>query len=101
MGERFFAAVCLRGNLHIHGIPERGPWDFTKLRMLTEEELDAVLIPAAGDRRIRTRLELSAALTEPSRPAPTRQIWIHESLLDDVRQLWETARAARAADDHA
>lgn len=100
MGDRFFVAVFLEGMLHIHGIPERGPWDPAKLRMLTEEELDAVLIPAAGDRRIRTRPELGAVLAEPSRPAPTRQLWIHESLLDDVRRLWEMARGARARDDN-
>jgi hypothetical protein len=101
MGDHFFAAVFLEGNLHIHGIPERGPWDFTKLRWLTERELDAVLVPAAGDRRIRTRADLNGVLMEPKRPAPTHQIWIHESLLDDARRLWERARAAQAADDHA
>ena len=100
MGGRFFAAVFLEGNLHIHGIPERGPWDFTKLRWLTEHELDAVLLPAAGDRRIRTRAELDVALMEPRLPAPTHQVWIHESLLDEARRLWESAHTAQAADDH-
>jgi len=101
MGGHYFAAVLLEGNLHIPGVPERGPWDFSRLRWLTEQELDAVLVPAAGDRRIRTRAELNTALTEPKRPAPTHQVWIHESLLDDARRLWETAHTAQAADDHA
>ena len=32
---------------------------------------------------------LQAALAEPRGPAPSRTLWMHESLLDEARWLWE------------
>jgi hypothetical protein len=39
-------------------------------------------------RKARTREELEAIMKEPKR-APSREVWMHESLQDEVRQLWE------------
>jgi len=35
-----------------------------------------------------TREELEAVMKEPKR-APTREVWMHESLVDEARRLWE------------
>jgi hypothetical protein len=34
-----------------------------------------------------------AAMKEPMGPTPTRYLWMHESLEDDARQLWEQMAA--------
>jgi hypothetical protein len=44
-----------------------------------------ILSPITGDRKIRTREELEVVM----KVAPTRYIWMHESLVDDARRLWE------------
>lgn len=103
MGDRFFAAVSLEGHLDVPAMPESAPWDITRLRWLREEELDLILLPEAGDRRIRSYGEFVAVLSGMSHSARTRQIWIHESLESDVRELWEaqhTRPAGRDADIH-
>jgi len=33
-------------------------------------------------------MRLEAVIKEPKR-APTREVWMHESLVDDARRLWE------------
>jgi hypothetical protein len=48
-----------------------------------------ILSPITGDRKIRTREELEVVMEEPLKVAPTRYIWMHESLVDDARRLWE------------
>jgi hypothetical protein len=46
---------------------------------------------------IRTREELEAAIKEPMRVAPIRNVWIHESLEDEARRLWERDRPSESA----
>ncbi len=42
-----------------------------------------------GDRKARTREELETIIKEPLKAAPTREVWMHESLVDEARRLWE------------
>jgi hypothetical protein len=53
-----------------------------------EDHLDKILL-TTGERKIRTREELDAVMKEPRGVAPTRNVWIHESLEDDARRLWD------------
>ena len=47
-----------------------------------------ILSKITGDRKVRTREELEAAMKEPMGPAATRYVWMDESLVDDARRLW-------------
>ena len=40
-------------------------------------------------RKARTLAELAAVMNEPRGVSPTREIRMHESLVDDARRLWE------------
>ena len=51
--------------------------------------MDAIPRPGTGDRKARTPEELQAALAEPRGPAPSRTLWMHESLLDKARRPWQ------------
>ena len=55
--------------------------------------MDAILRPGTGDRKARTREELQAALAGPRSAAPSRTLWLHASLLDEARRLWEQMAA--------
>jgi hypothetical protein len=44
------------------------------------------------DRKIQTAEELDAVMKEPKGVATTRNIWIHESLEDEARRMWEAGR---------
>ena len=87
--DRFFSATVLGGRLHVDGVPERGPWDSTRLDRFTEEYITPGLVTVAGDRIVRTLAELEEVLNAPRRQAPTRRVWIHERLEDEARRLWE------------
>jgi hypothetical protein len=87
--ERFFPVTILGGRLHIRGIPEWLPWESSRLEFWPESDLDRI-IPATGDRKVRTAEELQAVMQEPRGPAPTRKVWIYEGLEDEARRLWET-----------
>jgi len=91
--DRFFSGTILAGRLHVRDIPDRGPWDSSRIEYFTESYIDPGLVGVAGDRKARTFEELDAAIKEPMRLAPTRNVWIHESLEDEARRLWETALA--------
>ena len=41
-----------------------------------------------ADRKAGAREELEAIMREPKR-APSREVWMHESLVDEARRLWE------------
>ena len=91
--DRFLAAAILGGRMHVRGIPDWGPWDPTRLEWHTEAEIKPGLVPAAGDGMVRTNAELETITQAPARPSPTRFVWIHESLVSEVRQLWEQMAA--------
>ena len=91
--DRFFAtaisaAKCICGTSQIRdrGIP-------SGLNGTQRAEIDPGLVPAAGDRKIRTPTELEAIMRAPTGLSLTRLIWIHESLVDEVRQLWNLMAA--------
>ena len=92
--NRFFAAVVLAGRLHVRGIHDRDPWEPSRLEWATELEIDPNLVVAAGDRKIGTREELERVLREPSGVAPAQFVWIHESLVDEARRVWEQRAVA-------
>lgn len=90
--DRFFAATILGVHLHVRGIPDWGPWDPSRLEWRNKEFVDMILSEITGDRKVRTRDELDAAMKEPG-TSPTRYLWIHESLVDEARRLWEQMAA--------
>ncbi len=91
--DRYFPATILGGHLHVGGIPDRGPWDSGRLEWADEAFVDLLLEVRQADRKVRTREELEAVMGEPRGVAPTRYIWIHESLVDEARRLWEEMAA--------
>jgi hypothetical protein len=85
---RFFPATILGGHLHVRGIPDWGPWNPSRLEWADEAFVDMLLSKDQADRKARTREELEAIMKEPKR-APTREVWMHESLVDEAHRLWE------------
>jgi len=53
--------------------------------------VDMLISKNPTDRKARTPEELEAAMKEPFNvsPAPSREVWMHESLVDEARRLWE------------
>ena len=86
-GNRFFLATILGGRLRVPGVPDWGLWNSNRIDRFPENQI--VIVPEVGDRMIRTREELEAIIREPTGVTPTRNIWIHESLEDEARRLWE------------
>jgi hypothetical protein len=85
--DRFFPATILGVHLHVRGIPDWGPWDPARLEWQDETFVDMILSEITGDRKIRTPEELEAVMKEPMGPAPTRYLWMHESLVDEAHRL--------------
>ena len=91
--DRYFPATILGGYLHVRGIPDWGPWNPSRLEWADEEFVDMLLSKYTGDRKARTRQELEAIMKEPRNVALTREVWMHESLVDEARRLWEQMAA--------
>ena len=72
----------------MRGIGDSGPWDRRWLRYRTEPQIDVNFNPHLGDRKVRTPEELEAVINDPVE-TPKRTVWIHESLEDEARRLWE------------
>lgn len=87
--DHFLAATILAGRLHVRGIPPWGPWDKARLEYRSEREIEATLDDARGDRKIRTAEELSAVMKTHANSTLSPVIWIHASLEDEVRRVWE------------
>jgi hypothetical protein len=85
--DRYFLATVLWGRLHPNGIPQWGPWDSSRLHWWTEDYLTLL-----RDRKVRTAEKLEAVMKEPMGVAPTWTVWIHKSLEDEARRLWEMGR---------
>jgi hypothetical protein len=69
----------------VRGIPHALEWD-------DEAFVDILHSTRQTDRKVRTREELEAVMQEPKR-ASTREVWMHESLVDEARRLWEQMAA--------
>ncbi len=87
--DRFFAATILGGHLHVRGIPDWGTWDPSRFEWADEAFVDLLLSKNPGDRKARTLEELEAIMKEPLKVAPTREVWMHESLVGEARRLRE------------
>jgi hypothetical protein len=74
-----------------------GPWRTGAIEYTHESFVDAILRPGTGDRKVRTPEELQAALAEPRGPPPSRTLWLHVSLLEEARRLWEIMSAELAS----
>ena len=86
---RYFPSTIMGGRLHVTGVAEGRSWDSSRLDWWPEDQLDPILRGGAYGLKVRTLEELEAAIKAPMRVAPTRRVWIHESLEGDVRRLWE------------
>jgi hypothetical protein len=91
--DHFFSATLLSGFLHVRGIPDWGPWNYGGIDLTQESFVDAILRPGSRDCKVRTPEELRAALAEPRGLAPSRTLWLHASLLEEARRLWEMMSA--------
>lgn len=78
----------MAGRLHVLGLPQGGPWDPSRLEWREEPELDTLVNPRAGDRKVTTREELEA-IVQATRTPPTRFLWIHERLVKEAHRLWD------------
>jgi hypothetical protein len=87
--DRYFPATILGGHLHVRGLPDWGPWNPAKLEWADEEYVDLFVGVDPIYRKARTREELKAVMREPRNVSPTREVWMHESLQDEARRLWE------------
>lgn len=85
--DRFFSATIVRARLHILGLARGGPWTPGRLEWRDESEVEVLINPRAGDRKLRTKDELDAVVAGAAEP--TRFLWIHEHLVEDARRLWE------------
>jgi len=63
------------------------------LEWATDPEIDPNLVVSAGDRKIHTREELEDLMQTPPGTTPARFVWIHQSLVDEARRLWEHTAA--------
>ena len=88
--DRFFSATILGGRLHVQGVPDWGPWNSSRIDHFPENQI--VIVPEVGDRMVWTREELETIIREPTGATPTRNIWIHESLEEQARRVWEGSR---------
>jgi hypothetical protein len=77
----------------VRGLPDRGQWDPGRLEWADEEFVDMFVGVDPIHRKVRTREELDAVMKEPRGVSPTREVWIHESLVDQARRLWEEMAA--------
>ncbi len=96
---RYFPATVMGGRLHVTGVPEWGPWDSARLDWWPEDQLDFILPGGRYGEKVRTLEELEAALQAPMKAAPTRRVWIQESLEDDTQRLWERMRESLKGND--
>ncbi len=80
------------GHLHVRGLPDWGSWNPSRLEWDDEAFVELILGVRQADRKVRTREEVEAIMKEPKR-APTREIWMHESLVDEARRRWERMAA--------
>ena len=87
--DRYFPATILGGRLHVRGLPDRGLWNPSRLEWADEEFVDFLLSKDPVHRKARTREEIEAVMKEPRGVSPTREVWIHEPLVDEARRLWE------------
>ncbi len=87
--NRFFAAVVRWGGFHVRGIADDGPWDRERLQYRREGQIDLNFDLAAGDRKIKTVVELFAMTIEAMATRATRHVWIHESLEGEAKDFWE------------
>ena len=89
MPARFFPATIMGGRLHVDGAPEGRPWDSSRLDWRPEASLDLILAKGEYGQKVCTLEQLEAAIKAPMRVGPTRRVWIHDSLEDNARRLWE------------
>lgn len=80
--------MVMAGRLHVLGLPQGGPWDPSRLEWREEPELDTLVNPRAGDRKVTAREELEAIVQAPTGTPPTRFLWIHERLVEEAHRLW-------------
>ena len=92
MPNRFFPATVMGGRLHV--FTGEGPWESSRLDWWREDELDLILAGGRYGEKVRTREKLEAVLRAPTKVAPTRRVWIQESVEGDARRLWEAPRSA-------
>ncbi len=83
----------MAGRLYVSGLTDAGSWDRIQPVCWDESAVDLVTNPAAGDRKVRTVVELEAAVKFSARGLPTIKVWIHEGLADAALRLFERCTA--------
>jgi hypothetical protein len=85
---RFFSAAVIAGRLHVLGLARGGPWNPEHLEWRTEPDVDRLVNPNAGDRKITARADLARIGSADAAERPARFLWIREDLLEEARRLW-------------
>ncbi len=87
MPAKFPAARIYGKKLHVPGASAQSWWNPRRFNWWAEADVRAMLNPRAGDRFVTTHEELRAALLEPVDQCGPRLVWVHESLVDEVKRL--------------
>jgi hypothetical protein len=85
--SEFFSARIDSNKLHVLGPSAQSWWDPRRFNWWAKADVRAMLNPRAGDRFVTTHEELRAALLEPVGRCGPRLVWVHESLVDEVKRL--------------
>lgn len=89
----FLAVTAMAGRLHLRDIGDYGPWDPTRIAYSDEQYVDLILGRIQA-RKVQTVEELDDALVASRGKPGSIDLYIHESLLSEVRQRWEEMRKA-------
>jgi len=92
--DRFFFGAALGGRLRLRDIQDWGYWNPKGLVYWDESHIDSVPRLALIGRKIWSAPELDDAIAASLDLPGIQALWIHESLVPDVRQRWKAARRA-------
>lgn len=74
----------------VQGIPDRGPWDPSRLFYWDSVQVEKAYHPLAGDRKVDVAADLEAVV----QGLPAIKVWIHEGVERSAQRLWEAQQQA-------
>jgi hypothetical protein len=91
--DRFFAASVMAGRLHLRDIGDYGPWDATRIGYSDERDVHLILGRIQAW-KVQTVEELDVALVASRGKPGSIDLYVHGSLLTELRQRWEKMQKA-------
>ncbi len=86
----------MAGRLYICGLTDAGSWDPVHPVYWDESAVDLVTNPAAGDRKVRTVVELEEVVKFSSGGLRAIKVWILEGLADAAWRLFARCAVAHS-----